>query len=123
MIAILLFAIAGILNAFADTIETEISFRASIFKKLNPKFWCKAVSANHVPFIPFTKYRPDAWHIAKSLWIISLAGAAVSSMYFPIFTFLNSDSWNAFISLVILGIAWNVPFSLFYNRVFSKKVK
>jgi hypothetical protein len=123
MIAILLFALAGILDALSDTIETEISFNASRLKHLNPKFWCKPISAHAVKTIPGTKYRPDAWHLAKSISIILQAGAAVSAFYYPIFDLLASTLLNILIAYALLGVAWIVSFNIFFNRIFSNKIK
>lgn len=92
--------LAAICNALMDTLEHH--FDVSIFRNLNPKFWNPNVSWQYAYIIPFTKYKVDAWHLAKSLMIICLA-------------FACANTWYMFI---ILGIIWNSVFNIFYNRIF-----
>jgi hypothetical protein len=117
--------IAAIANALMDSVETSIAFRKSIFKNRNPKWWNKEVSHLYVGFLPHTKYRPDAWHLAKSTMIFFLILAIV--VYSPIFSqlyclFIESDFWSNFLGavsdLIFYGIFWNIAFNTFYNKVF-----
>ena len=101
------FALAAVCNAVMDRIENSIQFNQSVFNRLNPEFWCKTISAHSVKFIPFTKYRLDAWHLFKSLMIIFIVLAII--FYNPFIYVLD---------FVILGIIWNLVFNIFYNKVF-----
>jgi len=100
--SILLF-LAAFFNAVMDKTETVISFYSSRFKKLNPKFWCKPISANK-DFAPYTKYRVDAWHLSKSLMIICLCVA------------ISDNIWQ----FLIYGFIWNLTFNLMYNKALKK---
>lgn len=88
-----------------DTVENE-KFYSSIFRDLNPKWWYKRESWKYVPILPFTGYRPDAWHIAKSLMIICLMAAVVT------YTVMVSQV----LDILIGGAAWNLSFNVLYGR-------
>lgn len=98
--------LAAICNAVMDTCETLISFNASKLNKwgYDRNFWCKPISSSE-NFIPFTRYRADAWHILKSSMIIFMCMAIVQ--YKPLST--------TFIDFVICGILWNLTFNTVYN--------
>lgn len=125
VLSIIFIILAAICNAFMDKVETEIQFKTSRFKKLNKEFWCKPISADSLAFIDGTKYRADAWHIAKSIMIVFLINAIV--FYTPLagpflqpfikFHFLA----GAAIEVLFLGIIWNVVFDLFYHKIFYSK--
>ena len=108
--SIIFLALAAMFNALMDSVEYETAFEKSIFYKLNPKWWCKSISWEYVKFLPFTKYRPDAWHLAKSSMVICIVLALVFAKpevaKLPYF--------------VILGLTWNVSFNLFYNHIFRR---
>lgn len=104
-------ALAAMFNALMDSVEYETAFEKSIFHKLNPKWWCKSISWEYVKFLPFTKYRPDAWHLSKSAMVVCIVLAIVT--YVPI-------SENKLIAFIALGILWNLSFNLFYNHIFRK---
>lgn len=109
MITLLLISLAAIFKAVADTLQHH--FDTSVFSKLNLKFWNPVVSCEFAPFIPFTKYRLDAWHLANSGMIICFIAAA--SINDSIFSF-----W--IINLTMLGIIYNLIFELFYGKIFRK---
>ena len=109
MITALFIILAAICKAIADTLQHH--FDTSVFKKLNPKLWNPVVSCDNVKFLPFTKYRPDAWHLANSGMIICFIAAA--SISDSIFSF-----W--LINFVMLGIIFNLIFELFYGKIFIK---
>lgn len=90
-----------------DRVENDIQFNQSIFKRLKKGFWCKTESASR-PFIRFTKYRPDAWHLAKSLMVIFICLAII--FYKPLFPIID---------FCIFGICWNIFFNLGYNKIFK----
>lgn len=105
-------ALAAACNALMDKVETTISFNTSIFKRLNIAFWCKAISAHNVKFIPFTKYRADAWHLSKSTMIIFWCLAIIFyHTFIPVIDF------------IVMGIVYNLTFNLFYNYIFKTKTK
>ena len=107
-------ALAAICNSVMDSVE---GFRigGTVFRNLKPKFWNRQISAEHAKFLPFTKYRFDAWHLHKSAMIIFLCAAALCYRYFPVW---DSGIW--WIDLVIMGIAWDIPFNTFYNHIWKK---
>jgi len=105
-------ALAAICNALMDKVETTISFKDSRFKNKKVAFWCKPISAHNVKFIPFTKYRPDAWHLAKSTMIVLWCLAIV--FY---------HSFIPVIDFVVMGIVYNLVFNIFYNHIFKTKTK
>lgn len=109
--AFILVAIAAAFNAVMDRTETKIAFQSSIFSRLDLRFWLKSVSAHNIKFLPKTKYRPDAWHLAKSCMIVSLLAASVT--YEPV-------SWW-WLDFLLLGCVWNATFSVFYHRILTKK--
>lgn len=103
-------ALAAMFNALMDSVEYETAFEKSIFSKLNPKWWCKSISWEYVKFLPLTKYRPDAWHLAKSSMVVCIVLALVFSV----------EVSSKLPHFVILGILWNLSFNLFYNHIFRK---
>lgn len=107
MITAIFILLAAICKAVADTLYHH--YDTSVFARLNPKWWNPVVSCNHVGFIPFTKYRPDAWHLSNSAMIVSFITAAVvrDSVF---------HSW--LINLVMLGVIFNLMFGVFYNKIF-----
>ena len=100
VVKIILLAFAALFNSIMDKCETVISFNSSVFKKFNPSFWCKAISANK-PLLKFTHYRVDAWHLSKSMMVICVCAAMSDNVY----------------QFVILGIVWNVIFNTLYKAL------
>lgn len=117
-LSLILFAMAAVCSALMDKTETVISFNSSVFRKLDKGFWCKPVSADQRQLLKGTKYRADAWHLAKSCMVI-LVGLAVI-FYHPVITWFTWTLLNRMADLVLLGMAWNIPFNLFYNHVFKR---
>lgn len=87
-----------------DKTKDTIQFNSSVFRKLNTWFWDDTMPAK---FIPFTKYKINAWHISKSL------------MLFTIFAipFFHEETFNKPVDYLILGSAWILSFNLFYNKI------
>lgn len=108
MITLLLISLSAIFKAVADTLQHH--FDSSVFAGLNPKFWNPVISCDHAKFIPFTKYRLDAWHLANSGMIISFICAVVFSH--PVI------AW--WLAIIIGGVAFNIVFNLFYNQLLVK---
>lgn len=135
MISILLYLLvhacihfAARCSALMDKVENEIQYNSSKWWYKNPAYWSKVYSANNNKFIRGTKRRRDAWHDAKTAWIIlesfaiSLLGA---SLMFSVNEFPNI--WKLIAIIVILlhpvlhGINWNLTFNLFYNKIYKRK--
>jgi hypothetical protein len=104
LITIIFIALSAFLNAVMDRVEYGVAFRVSIFRNLNPKFWQKDVSWEFAKKVFGWKF--DAWHVAKSLMIISFTVGIV--LYKPIF---------GIIDILIFGAVWNIVFNVFYNNI------
>jgi len=117
----ILIALSAICSAIADRVETTISFKVSSFRNKKVAFWCKPISAHNVGFIPFTKYRPDAWHLAKSGMIICFVSSA--AFYHPfVENFLQPFIDNYVIAgkilfIILGGTIYIQVFNLFYNKI------
>lgn len=107
MICYLFVALMGFFNACMDAYENE-NFFESIFKHWSQKFWYKRESWKHVHKI--LGYRFDAWHIAKSLWVLCFIGAVV---------FRPESSW--WVVVINVAIIYNGIFNLFYHGLFKIK--
>lgn len=108
----LLFGLSAMLNAVMDKLETEISFKASVFSGLDPDFWCKPVSAHRADFLPWTTYRLDAWHLCKSIMVVLIACCVWMAGLIE----LPFDGLvRFFVVLGWAGIVWNGSFNFFYN--------
>lgn len=103
-----LVCLAAIFNACMDTCEDDVHFNKSIFKNLDPTFFCKSVSWQYAKTL--LGYRFDFWHLCKSAMIICLVGAIIVFI-------LHHQWWVHFISL---GIIWNSTFTLFYHKILRK---
>lgn len=110
MLALVFMILAGILNAFMDTIE-EGRFGRSVFKDLDPKFWYKWQSWKYAKRIG--NYPIDAWHIAKSLWWCCVPATAIA-YYF------TGPMFNWILDFPVMGFTAMVTFNLFYNHIFRK---
>jgi hypothetical protein len=111
MISLLFFFLAGVFDAFMDTID-EGHFGNSIFRNMNPKFWYKAESWKWAKKIG--GYPLDAWHLAKSLmWICVSLGAVVYHYFGSIFPFWPLD-------FGAIGLVIMLTFNIFYNHIFKK---
>jgi ABC-type antimicrobial peptide transport system permease subunit len=110
--------ISGALNAFMDKVENRIQYNSSVFRNWNAAFWCKEVSAHYVKFLPLTRYRPDAWHQAKSLMLLFLAFGMVFLWTAP----MASTPIFMIIEVVgLFGISWLTGFNIAY-KLFQKKM-
>lgn len=100
----IILAAAG--KAVADTLTHH--FSTSIFKKLRPSFWNPDQSWRTAKFLPFTKYKVDAWHLANSLMITSFCGAIAAhpeiGMHWPV-------------QLLLAGFLFIAVFNTLYNHV------
>lgn len=107
MISYIFLALASVCNAVMDTLTHH--FSQSIFRNRNGDFWNPNVSWQYVNFLPYTRYRADAWHLLKSAMIIFICLAIVFA-----------DNLNI-IDFVLLGTIWNIVFNLFYNHLLITK--
>jgi len=127
MISLLLVALAAICNAVMDVISFH--YKQSIFTKYNPQWWNPAISwkneyidwdndvrTEKVIFIlnlfsiKYPTFLTDAWHFFKSLMIVLLGFAIV--LYNPVV--------NIYVDIILVGLAWNLIFNVFYNKIFKK---
>jgi len=134
MISLLLVALAAICNAVMDVISFH--YKQSIFTKFNPQWWNPAISwkNKYVSYDKFSEYTgsvsklekrifilnlfsikyptflTDAWHFFKSLMIV-LLGFAIE-LYNPVV--------NIYVDIILVGLAWNLTFNVFYNKIFKK---
>ena len=109
VLPLIFYCTAAALKAVADTLADH--FDKSIFSKLNKKFWDKTTSSKYAKFIPWTKYRLDAWHISNTLWITSFGLGVV----------YHKGNQYPIIELVILGAFFILTFNLFYNKLLIKQ--
>lgn len=100
---------AAFFKAVADTLTHH--FDTSVFKCKDRRWWDPAISWQHVGLLRFTKYRPDAWHLANSGMIICFIACAV----------LHRPLYLWWIELAIGGTLYNVAFNLFYNKILRRK--
>ena len=99
--------LAGFFMAVMDRTENE-NYHKSVFKHLNEKWWYKRESWKHVKFLPFTKYRMDAWHLAKS-FLIACVGL-LAALYTPITKWWYADA-------IIIASLITASFVLFYDYI------
>lgn len=127
MISLLLVALAAICNAVMDVISFH--YKQSIFTKYNPQWWNPAISwknkyidwdndvrmekviyIGNLFSIKYPTFLTDAWHFFKSLMIVLLGFAIV--LYVPVV--------NIYVDIILVGLAWNLIFNVFYNKIFKK---
>ena len=115
ILSILFFALAAMMNAVMDTLHFH--FERSIFSSREESFWNPAVSWHTAKYLPYTRYKVDAWHLAKSSMIIFCALSAVCLIggCDPV-----APWWAYPMSLLIYGAIWNGTFNLFYNTLLLK---
>lgn len=115
ILTIFFIALAAACKAVADTLKDH--YDTSIFKNKDPKFWKPDVSWEYVGYIPFTKYHPDAWHLANTLmiWFFDAAIVCVSIVAFE-------WKWYWYVAeFIAIGFLFISAFNLFYNRILLKK--
>jgi len=118
MITIILVMFAAALNAVMDTLAHHYS--TSIFKGLDKQYWDPSISWKNkydVKGIWGMTQLSDGWHVAKTLMIVYIMLAIVSFPSAYHICIFNSVILNGIIWVGILGTAWNITFSFFYNLV------
>lgn len=111
MLSFALILIAAIFKAIADTLAHH--YDTSVFRRLPFQFWNPNESYKYIKFIPLTKFRPDAWHLANSAMIVSFICAVI----------FYEQQLKWFWELVIAGVSFNVVFGLFYDIILRRKQK
>jgi hypothetical protein len=109
MIAAILIIFAAIFKAIADTLQHH--YDTSVFKRMPFQWWNPAESYKYVKFMPLTKYRPDAWHLANTGMINCFIFAAV----------LNDIEWGWYWQVPAGGVLFILVFNVFYNRILRRK--
>lgn len=97
----ILLILAAFFNAVMDKTKDTIQYNTSVFKDLNKRFWNDEEYTNYVPF---TKYKLNAWHLSKSLMIICICTA------------MSCTIWE----FIIYGIIWNLVFNFLYNKALKR---
>jgi len=119
---------ASICNAVMD--KTNHHFNRSIFNKLNPKWWNGEISWRNkyvggdvkdgrvkwVLGLNKPVQLTDAFHFFKMLMIVFMVLAIVT------FPSVEYFSLNMFYLICGYGLAWNLTFSFFYHKIFTKRV-
>jgi len=108
MLSFILIFFAAMLNAVMDKTKDTIQYNSSQFRGLNPYFWDDSMWMGK--FVPFTRYKFNAWHISKSLMLLCLL--AVPLFYKPILGYCD---------YLLFGFEWIVIFNLFYNKILKFK--
>jgi hypothetical protein len=111
------FLLATFFNSVMDALENKPNFDESIFRSLNKKFWLKEVSWEYCKTI--LGYHIDAWHLAKSLMVICLVGSLVSAVWAGATGSIKMDIISISEMVAILGVIWNLGFTLFYHGLFK----
>ena len=137
MISLLLFSLAAILNSFMDKWNQKYIQLPKLTQNIinpnwfsfNPlaKWMCGKRSYGRAYNILFLKLEiktkwltdncNDGWHLFKSLKVILYALSAIT---FNSNILLDKHWWNYFIVISLYGLAWNLPFNLFYNYKSTK---
>lgn len=109
MLSLLFVILAAIFKAVSDTLEHH--FDTSVFRKLRVGFWDPDHST--AKFLPFTKYKVDAWHISNTILIVFFMAAIV----FWKTALFGLGNW---IWIIVLGVLFNLVFNLFYNKILRR---
>lgn len=111
MLALILIILAAIFKAIADTLAHH--FDTSVFRRLPKQFWNPAESYKYIKFIPLTRFRPDAWHLANSGMIVCF----ITSIFTYKSIWINIPEWGW---VLIFGTCFNLVFELFYSKWLRK---
>ena len=139
VLSLICWVLASLCNAVMDTLADRAHFEQSIFSRYNSNFWLKTDSwvnkYNDIdgdgkgdveggfryngPF-GFLNNLLDGWHLFQSMMIILLALATVLFQYTVYLFIFDSPVLNIFMWVMVLGVLWNVPFSLAYHKYLKK---
>ena len=136
ILILLFFAMAAICNSVMDTLDHHYS--SSIFAKFKNGLWWNAFEGWRNKYvgrdpkkgrrkliwnINYPVQWTDAWHFFKMLMIIFAAISVVLAVTSPYTLYLINfgNDWNyllnSLLHISILGLTWNLTFSLFYNKL------
>lgn len=119
--------LAAICNAVMDTLMHH--YYKSIFKKYDPQFWNPYLSWKNKyvdwdggdhrmkGFVQVS----DAWHIFKTLMIVFICISVASFPMMPQICISDSQFLNYSIYIAIFGVAWNISFNIFYNKILKSE--
>jgi hypothetical protein len=110
MYAIILIAFAAICKAVADTLQHH--YERSIFSYEDPKFWNPSISWQYAPFVRFTKYRLDAWHLFNT----GMQGFFIAAVFA-----YEPTMFGRWIDFFACSGVVVLVFNLFYNRLLLRK--
>jgi hypothetical protein len=108
VLSIIFWSLAAFMNAVED--KLQFHFYNSIFKHRKHTFWNPEISWDHSYVIPYTKYKVDAWHLAKSLRIIFCVLSII---------FFNPEEIKIHLVFVVIlyGALWNLVFNTCFNHL------
>lgn len=133
ILSILLFSLAAICNAMMDVISFHwYSFRWE--DRVNPQWWNPFVSWRNkyidgdpdkgLKFHFFFRWAAnflDAWHLFKMIQIILITLSIITFPFANQICLFDTFLWNQLAWLCIFGLAWNIPFNLFFHKIFVIK--
>jgi hypothetical protein len=118
-LSLLFLTLGAACNACMD--KLSFHFHKSVFNKLNPNFWDPSVSWKYAKFVPFTKYKIDAWHLFKSAMIVFICISIMIAFKGGVYVD-NSFVYNKIVLFLTMGLLWNGAFNLFFNKILSINV-
>ena len=135
ILSLIFFAIAAICNALMDTIQFHwCTFRWN--NQVNDQWWNPTISwrNKYIDGDPKKGLRfkgiwgglsnfLDAWHFFKMTQIFLIVFSIISFPFSFKICFFDSYFWNELIWVIIFGVAWNVPFNIFFTKIFVVKNK
>lgn len=127
------FMLAAVCNALMDSLQFHwYKFRWN--NVLNPQFWNPAISwknkyidgdskkgLKYKGALGFMSNFLDAWHLFKMIMIFCFSFTVLFFPYAFKFCVFHSNILNGALWLAILGVCWNAPFNLFFNKIFVIK--
>lgn len=120
IVGLIMIILSAVANAIADTLENRVAFEASIFYKLNRRFWLKEVSWQYARKLfagTWFEYKIDAWHLAESFQVLLFAGALI--LPFPI-KHPYISGWWIVVLYCSLGAVYIVTFNYTYKLLKRK---
>lgn len=116
MSSLIFWILVAICKAIADNLSHH--YYKSVFnnkERFKSQFWDMVYSNTTQKFVPHTKYKWDAWHVANSFMIVFAICSAVE------FKDHNYTIAGKILIAVIYGVIFTGVFNLFYNKVLNKK--
>lgn len=110
ILSLIFIHLAAMFNAVMDKTKDTIQYDSSIFYNRDPLFWDDQRSKSE--FIIGTKYKPNAWHISKSI-----AGCLLLALPFTYKSLFGGLDYLIFLTMYIQS------FNLYKDHVFKKRDK